>query len=195
MKIAIDSAVMAKMRDANATLLYMYIWHKCGKSEAAEIPIAYAEIDAEIGIAPKLAMRVVKNLEAMGIISKRVKKHIGTPTLHYHVLLSPDKMVVMDITCEYVYLFHDRHEGIYKIGKSKQPLVRAQSISSRLDRPVDVICSIPTRDSRRVEMAIHKALAARRIYGEWFDLGLNTDKAVGMFTAAHDNAIEEAARG
>ena len=68
----------------------------------------------------------------------------------------------------YVYLFRDK-EGLYKIGRSKNPQQRAKDISQP-NFPIDVICILKTNDAAMLECNMHELFAEKRVEGEWFEL-------------------------
>ena len=66
-----------------------------------------------------------------------------------------------------------RRGGPCKIGMSADPMKRLSSVQTCCAEAVEVwgYCSFPNRDmARRFEGAAHKALADRRLSGEWFDV-------------------------
>lgn len=58
---------------------------------------------------------------------------------------------------------------VYKIGMSRCPKKRCQSLSHR-DNPLSLVHQIPTSVPRFVEHALHGYFEKKRIHGEWFRL-------------------------
>ena len=74
-------------------------------------------------------------------------------------------------TC-YVYLMIDTTNNFHKIGISNHPKYREHTLQS--DKPtIELVCAkeYPTRTiAEAIEGALHRAYAAKRIRGEWFNL-------------------------
>ena len=68
----------------------------------------------------------------------------------------------------YVYLLH--HDGLYKIGRSKDVPSRRRRIGVQMPHEVTVIHSIQSNDSVRLEEQLHDMYANKRMNGEWFAL-------------------------
>lgn len=72
----------------------------------------------------------------------------------------------------YVYLMIDTTNNFHKIGISNHPKYREHTLQS--DKPtIELICAkeFPTRAiAEAIEAALHRAYAAKRIRGEWFNL-------------------------
>lgn len=75
----------------------------------------------------------------------------------------------------YVYLMIDTTNNFHKIGISNHPKYREHTLQS--DKPtIELICAkeFPSRAiAEAVEAALHRAFAAKRIRGEWFNLDLS----------------------
>lgn len=75
----------------------------------------------------------------------------------------------------YVYLMIDTTNNFHKIGISNHPKYREHTLQS--DKPtIELICAkeFPSRAiAEAVEAALHRAFAAKRIRGEWFNLYLS----------------------
>jgi len=71
----------------------------------------------------------------------------------------------------YVYLIRaiEPHSH-YKIGLSKTPVKRIESLDVKLPFPIEVIHLIKTDDMRGLEKSLHSKYAEKRINGEWFAL-------------------------
>ena len=72
----------------------------------------------------------------------------------------------------YVYLMIDTTNNFHKIGISNHPKYREHTLQS--DKPtIELVCAkeYPTRTiAEAIEGALHRAYAAKRIRGEWFNL-------------------------
>jgi len=58
----------------------------------------------------------------------------------------------------------------YKIGLSKEPVTRIESMGVKLPFPVETIHIFPTDDMTTTEKTLHENFADRRVNGEWFEL-------------------------
>jgi hypothetical protein len=71
----------------------------------------------------------------------------------------------------YIYLIRaitpDSH---YKIGLSKTPVTRIESLGVMLPFPVEPIHQFQTCDMSKAEKSLHKKYADKRVNGEWFAL-------------------------
>ena len=67
-----------------------------------------------------------------------------------------------------VYLMKDSHNGLYKIGKSKNPLTRERTLQSEKPSVKMVFNCLETDDFN--EKSLHLKFADQRKRGEWFDL-------------------------
>ena len=70
----------------------------------------------------------------------------------------------------YVYLMHEQETGLYKIGSSKQPNKRAQSVASARCSTIRLLQVIPCNDMGHAERAFHKKYDHYRKDGEFFEL-------------------------
>lgn len=61
-------------------------------------------------------------------------------------------------------------DGYYKIGLSKNPVHRIETIGSKLPFELEILCSINTNDTRRLESELHRKFDDKRLSGEWFRL-------------------------
>lgn len=71
----------------------------------------------------------------------------------------------------YIYLVRaitpDNH---YKIGLSKNPVTRIESMSVKLPFPIESIHQFPTNNMHIAERQLHERYADKRANGEWFQL-------------------------
>lgn len=71
----------------------------------------------------------------------------------------------------YVYLIRAiEPQSHYKIGLSKNPVTRIESLDVILPYPVEVIHLIKTDNMRGLEKSLHKQFEDKRVNGEWFAL-------------------------
>lgn len=70
----------------------------------------------------------------------------------------------------FAYLMIDERNGLYKIGRSKNPEYREKTLQSEVPQ-IKMICFCS--ESKVSEKDLHKAFAHRRVRGEWFDLTKN----------------------
>lgn len=68
----------------------------------------------------------------------------------------------------YVYLLQS--ERGYKIGKSKSPGKRVETLGVVLPFPIDTVALIKTPNMGQLELELHNHFADKRINGEWFAL-------------------------
>lgn len=78
----------------------------------------------------------------------------------------------------FVYLMALGSQGIYKIGRSKSPRARAQTIDGFMPDEVRLVHVIPTDDMVWAERHLHTLYAEHRQGGEWFAL---TEREVEQF--------------
>jgi hypothetical protein len=77
---------------------------------------------------------------------------------------SPDKFIN---SFTYVYVLIDKNTRYYKIGRSKNPLIREKTLQS--EKPT--IEMIYSHDARiKDEKVLHDYFKSKRVRGEWFDL-------------------------
>lgn len=71
----------------------------------------------------------------------------------------------------YIYLLRAiAPHNYYKIGLSKDPATRIESMGVKLPFPIEPIHTFPTNDMYRTEKALHEKYADKRVNGEWFEL-------------------------
>lgn len=68
----------------------------------------------------------------------------------------------------YVYLFR-ADTGVYKIGSSKDPSARLQSLGT-MPFGLELLHQMPSNDPHWVERMLHKRFGPKRVRGEWFAL-------------------------
>ena len=70
------------------------------------------------------------------------------------------------------WIYLAKAEGLnqYKIGLSKTPITRIQSIQKQSPVKLTLIHTIKSADMRQAESLLHKRFAAYRLHGEWFEL-------------------------
>lgn len=74
----------------------------------------------------------------------------------------------------YVYLVRAvTPHNHYKIGLSKEPIKRLESLGVKLPFPIDVLHIITAFDRFLAEKALHDYFASQRVNGEWFSLSDN----------------------
>ena len=86
----------------------------------------------------------------------------------------------------YVYLIGGN--GYYKIGLSSNPFHRIEGISTKLPFEVELIHTIKTNDTRKLELELHKKYDHLRLNGEWFRL---RDRDVEEIKKVGDETILE----
>lgn len=67
----------------------------------------------------------------------------------------------------FIYLMYNRQSGYYKIGRSKEPQIRENTLQSQ-EPTVQLIFSAP--GTCAMEKELHREYHAKRMRGEWFDL-------------------------
>lgn len=72
----------------------------------------------------------------------------------------------------YVYVVQ-ADNNLYKIGKSKDPHTRIQSLGVRLPYELEVLVLIESTNYTQLEKELHKHFADKRKGGEWFELDEN----------------------
>jgi len=84
-----------------------------------------------------------------------------------------------------IYVMIDKNTGFYKIGRSKNPLVREKTLQS--EKPT--IEMLHTYDGKiKYEKDLHTMFADKRVRGEWFDLsGTDIEKIKNFFTNIYEN--------
>lgn len=71
----------------------------------------------------------------------------------------------------YVYVVQAiEPSGHYKIGRSKDPQRRIESMGVKLPYPINIICLIKTDNMLKLEKALHRRHEEQRVNGEWFAL-------------------------
>lgn len=70
----------------------------------------------------------------------------------------------------FVYLMHNKRNGFYKIGRSKNPNYRECTLQSE-EPEVELLFHMESTSS--VEALLHKKFESKRIRGEWFSLSQN----------------------
>lgn len=84
------------------------------------------------------------------------------------VVLEADTIAQKGYT--FIYLMHDPHSGLHKIGRSVTPEVRERTLVSQMPSIEIIFTSIECRIQKEKEL--HKLFAAKRVRGEWFKLHL-----------------------
>ena len=89
-----------------------------------------------------------------------------------HEILPWTEHLTARLKFEYVYVFKGTHNGVarYKIGKAKNIKDRRSIFSVKLPFDIDLVAAFRVKNAIQTESAIHKAQAANRVGGEWFDL-------------------------
>lgn len=68
----------------------------------------------------------------------------------------------------YVYLL--KSNGLFKIGKSKNPSKRITDISPKFPAEVEIVSVIKTKNMDSMESCLHNKFKDKRRLGEWFNL-------------------------
>lgn len=71
----------------------------------------------------------------------------------------------------YVYMLEAKETKRFKIGYSKNPLVRGQQINCQSPYPIKVIDYFWSPDARTDEKHLHELLDKSRVHGEYFEFG------------------------
>lgn len=71
--------------DVGAALFLSQLLYWSDKGRGEWIYKSYAEWEAELCMKPKKLMAIRAKLQAIGLISTKVRKANGTPTLHYRI--------------------------------------------------------------------------------------------------------------
>lgn len=80
----------------------------------------------------------------------------------------------------YVYIFKGTHQGVcrYKIGKASRISDRRSIFAVKLPFDIELVAAFRVKNALKSESVIHKAQAANRVGGEWFDLDSKAFDAV-----------------
>lgn len=70
----------------------------------------------------------------------------------------------------WVYLAEARDLGRWKIGRTRQPKQRGQSLQRQSPVPLRIVCTIKSSDTTSLESSLHEKFASKRVHGEWFEL-------------------------
>ena len=99
----------------------------------------------------------------------------------------------------FVYLIRQTITPYYKIGKSKDPYKRLQTLQTGTPLELQIVSRVWSFDAVRLESTLHEYFDAYRVRGEWFDL---PSELVGRFVAIateldseNEMALEEATHG
>ena len=90
-------------------------------------------------------------------------------------------------------------DGLFKVGISDNPERRRRQIQNTSGRRVKILKCWTTHDvhARKVEQAIHRQYARRRMYGEWFRTMTEMDIKLAGFDLTevnHDGSLRYAHR-
>ena len=70
----------------------------------------------------------------------------------------------------YIYLMHGLGTEWYKIGLSKNPSVRAQSLGTKSPFQIEILKTYKTKNMKPEEEYWHERFSSKRTEGEWFTL-------------------------
>jgi len=135
--------------------------------------LSYAQFVCREDISGKGIYKVlVRNPELATMVCQNIRDYVcGYIELPIVEETSSTEIVPNTEVC-YVYLMHDKSNGFYKIGISKDPQYRERTLQS--EKPtIEKICAkeFPTRPiAEAIESALHKSYGAKRLRGEWFNL-------------------------
>jgi hypothetical protein len=70
----------------------------------------------------------------------------------------------------YVYLIRNPRTGFYKIGSARRPTTRLATLSREMATKCELVHTIATNESLRLEREIQGRVIASMIGGEWYEL-------------------------
>jgi hypothetical protein len=73
----------------------------------------------------------------------------------------------------FVYLIWAVGTDIYKIGKSRKPGRRLETIQQYSPLPLEIVHLIPADQAHKLEATLHEHYSHKRLHGEWFELTLD----------------------
>jgi len=74
----------------------------------------------------------------------------------------------------------------YKIGRTSNMEIRFKRCIGLCPYPLDLIWYLPTNDYCKIEKALHKIFANKRIHYEWFELAESDVKSIMNITCKDD---------
>lgn len=89
-------------------------------------------------------------------------------------MLSGDDVNAIRLT--HIYLMFDPSSGLYKIGRSSNPITRLKGVQK--ERSLTQLIYTSPKCAVRTETTLHKIFAHKRIIGEWFDLSDSDIEAI-----------------
>lgn len=129
----------------------------------------------------KCYYRHIADLQRFGFIKYQQGNSYSDSLINLTVLDDNFKLIDNDVqntaACSCIYLMHDLSTGYYKIGHSKNPAFREQTLQS--EKPTIKMVFNSPLTTKSIEREFHTHFANKRIRGEWF--GLN-QQDIGYIT-------------
>lgn len=76
-------------------------------------------------------------------------------------------MIALEIVPDQVYVMKNKRNGLFKIGISKDPKFREETLQGE-EPEIELVSATPSE--KRVERLLHRFFASKRVRGEWFKL-------------------------
>lgn len=75
----------------------------------------------------------------------------------------------------FVYILQSLEDGYYKIGVSKNPTKRIETLQTGNPSTLKLIETYQSDNARKIEKRLHRLYKYAKKEGEWFDLGVENE--------------------